>query len=90
MRAAARPGRQGAGLGQAGCRARADKVSRGEGSKQFLIKWKGYPEDRNTWEPPSILQHCSQAVTEYELSKGGLYMDDLFTRAVSSLGEAFG
>ena len=57
----------------------ADKGSRAKGSKQFLIKWKGYSEEGTTWEPLANLQHCSQAVTEYEMSKGGLHMEDLFT-----------
>ena len=57
----------------------ADKGSRAKGSKQFLIKWKGYSEEGNTWEPIANLQHYSQAITEYKMSKGGLHMEDLFT-----------
>jgi hypothetical protein len=31
---------------------------------QYLIKWKGYPESDNTWEPTSHL-HAPQLIKEY-------------------------
>jgi Chromo (CHRromatin Organisation MOdifier) domain len=32
---------------------------------QYLIKWKGYPESNNTWEPTSHL-HALQLIKEYQ------------------------
>ena len=37
-----------------------------KGIRQYLIKWKGYPDSVNTWEPRSNLDNCQQKVKEYE------------------------
>jgi Chromo (CHRromatin Organisation MOdifier) domain len=37
---------------------------------QYLIKWKGYPESNNTWEPTSHL-HVPQLIKEYQKHIGG-------------------
>jgi hypothetical protein len=38
----------------------------GQGKRlQYLIKWKGYPESNNTWEPTSHL-HVPQLLKEYQ------------------------
>ena len=39
---------------------------------QYLIKWKGYGPQHNSWEPaPNILEHCGELVRSY-LDKQGL------------------
>ncbi|CAF4459798.1 unnamed protein product [Rotaria socialis] len=35
------------------------------GRKEFLIAWKGYPDEQNTWEPQQNLD-CPDMITEYE------------------------
>lgn len=32
---------------------------------EFLIKWKGYGHEHNTWEPAANLANCAEAVQEY-------------------------
>ncbi|KAJ9086228.1 Chromobox protein 5 [Entomophthora muscae] len=46
-----------------------------KGKSQFLVKWKDYEEESNSWEPEENLQHCP------EVLKGFLARRDL------SLGE---
>ena len=36
----------------------------GDGSKEYLIKWEGYSDADNTWEPAKNIP--SQSNTEYE------------------------
>src|SRR5216683_5474766 len=36
---------------------------------QYLVKWKGYPESDNTWEPVDHIQ-APQLVKEYERRQG--------------------
>ena len=45
----------------------ADKGRRANGNKQFLINWRWYSEEGNTWEPLANLQHWYQAVTWLEM-----------------------
>jgi hypothetical protein len=40
-----------------------------EGIKQYLIKWEGYNEEENTWEPMEHLTHCQKMVKEFENSR---------------------
>ena len=50
-----------------------DSGSRKAGDKKFLIRWKGYDKDWDTWEPIENLIKCSKAVEKYELAKAGMY-----------------
>jgi hypothetical protein len=34
-------------------------------SREYLIKWKGYPNTENTWEPEIHLSNCKQMLREY-------------------------
>jgi hypothetical protein len=33
--------------------------------QEWLVKWKGYPESENTWEPESNLQNCQQLLKKH-------------------------
>ena len=37
-----------------------------KGKKQYLIKWKGYPDNQSTWEPISHLRYISDLVKDFE------------------------
>jgi hypothetical protein len=41
----------------------SDKVSRC--SREFLVKWKGYGPEHNTWEPERNLTNCKEVLQEY-------------------------
>ena len=34
---------------------------------QYLVKWKGYPDYENTWEPLSNLSNASDIIREYDI-----------------------
>ena len=36
-----------------------------KGKTQFLIKWVGYSEYQNTWEPPEYLEECNKFLEEF-------------------------
>ena len=31
----------------------------------YLVSWKGYPKEENTWEPALVIQHLRRLVTAY-------------------------
>ncbi|KAJ6379768.1 hypothetical protein OIU76_016422 [Salix suchowensis] len=37
-----------------------------KGQLQYLIKWRGWPETSNTWEPLENLQSCSDVIDAFE------------------------
>lgn len=37
-------------------------------NKMYLVKWKGFSEDENTWEPIENLQGCERILAKYILS----------------------
>ena len=37
-----------------------------KGKKEYLIKWKGYPENESTWEPLSHLRYIQYMIKEFE------------------------
>uniref|UniRef100_A0A6N2NLW3 Chromo domain-containing protein n=1 Tax=Salix viminalis TaxID=40686 RepID=A0A6N2NLW3_SALVM len=39
-----------------------------KGQLQYLIKWRGWPETSNTWEPLENLQSCSDVIDAFEES----------------------
>ena len=50
-----------------------DRGARANKNKEYRIKWQGFSETENTWEPLVNLRHCARAVEEYELSKVGVH-----------------
>jgi hypothetical protein len=41
------------------------------GHYQYLVKWRGYPEDQSTWEDGRrLVEDCADTVDAYERSNG--------------------
>ena len=45
---------------------RPTESTRGTGRGEFLVKWLGYPEADNTWEPEENLGNCKKLLEEYK------------------------
>ena len=45
---------------------------------QFLVKWKGYDDTENTWEPAENLEHAQELVDEYWQRKKGKKLGTAF------------
>ena len=37
----------------------------GLGGREYLVKWLGYSDEDNTWEPADNLQNCLGKITEF-------------------------
>ena len=53
-----------------------DTGSRAAGTKKYLVRWSGYGEEDDTWEPLDNLVHCAAGVQDYELRQVGVYAID--------------
>ncbi|KAD3336882.1 hypothetical protein E3N88_32401 [Mikania micrantha] len=42
-----------------------------KGVKQYLIKWRGYPESANTWEPVESFASCPDVIEAFESMNSG-------------------
>jgi transposase InsO family protein/predicted aspartyl protease len=42
---------------------------RRRGKIQYLVSWKGYPREENTWEPMGQIKHAKRALKEYLVRK---------------------
>lgn len=40
------------------------------GNRMYFIKWKGYDESWNSWEPESMLDNCEEKLKEYKIKSG--------------------
>ncbi|KAM3144209.1 hypothetical protein pb186bvf_003671 [Paramecium bursaria] len=43
----------------------------------YLIKWKGYPSDQNTWEPKGHLSGCQPYLNEFNITQEPLYRETM-------------
>ena len=41
------------------------KVGRGRQDLQYLVKWKGYGPEENTWEPAANLEHARRRIGDF-------------------------
>jgi hypothetical protein len=42
---------------------------------QYLVKWKGYGPEHNSWEPEAHLSRCKDAIREYHVAQNGARRD---------------
>jgi transposase InsO family protein len=49
---------------------------RGKGQRaEYLVKWLGYPDSENTWEPTTHLTNCQQLLRQYREHQGPAVVD---------------
>lgn len=48
-----------------------DRVYKRKLRKKYLVHWKGFGPEHNTWEPESNLSNCSDLLSEYWLQRSG-------------------
>ncbi|KAL1922706.1 uncharacterized protein VTP21DRAFT_10245 [Calcarisporiella thermophila] len=47
---------------------------RGRGNKrEYFVKWNGYPDEENTWEPLAHLQNARDAIRRFEAARSSNY-----------------
>ena len=39
---------------------------------EYLVKWLGYPESENTWEPPTNLTNCQELLSQFQQGHPGI------------------
>ena len=40
-----------------------------QGNKEYLVKWKGFPEDAATWEPEANLDNCAAMLRAFRAGR---------------------
>ena len=50
---------------------RAQRIVRHAGRRnvEYLVKWKGYPEEDNLWQPASMMENAADVVTAFQAGK---------------------
>ena len=55
----------------------------GKGARvEFLVHWKGYPSEEDTWEPKSNLTHCKEILKEFYKQEKEADIEILFCQLV--------
>jgi Chromo (CHRromatin Organisation MOdifier) domain len=53
--------------------------------KQYLVKWKGYTHEHNTYEPPEHLTHCADRLKEYQAQLTSIILSEQPAEAEAGL-----